>query len=351
MTQGVQRIGELSKDGVFIYDFKAGEFIYLNQPFASIFDLPAEKIMKQPKLLLPLIRTEDIAYLRHAYADLLRNKTIAGTEFRLGFPDGSIRHLYCDAYMSDEQVAVGFIKDITKQKEHEDYIANYGAKKDTLLDMMTHNLSGPLHLTQNIIRWMQETYKDKVPGEISSQLRYIQSNTQECVDIINDFLKEEHLESERVYVRKTRFDLLERIVATLDKLVATNKNKKFRLITDLQNLNINADSVKFFQAIHNLVSNSIKFTPDGGQIDIIVEEHPTTFVVRVRDNGIGIPATLHPTIFSRNTLSGRTGLGNEKSSGIGLHIVQMLVSLMEGTVSFESTEGQGAVFSIELPKE
>jgi two-component system sensor histidine kinase VicK len=350
--EGIHRIGELSNDGVFIYDHRILQFTYVNNVFASIFGISKEEVMQHPKLLMPLIRTEDIDYLRHSFSTLLTSKTINNTEFRLQFPDNIIKHLCCDAFLiDDEGLITGILKDITKEKEHEDYITNYGAKKDTLLDMMTHNLSGPLHLTQNILRWTQDTYKEKVPDEISSQLLLVEANTQECVDIVNDFLREEHMESERIYVRKTRFDLLERIVATLDKLVATNKNKKFRLVTDLKNLNITTDSVKFFQAIHNLVSNSIKFTPDGGEIEIHVEERPSTFVVKVKDNGIGIPPELHQHIFQKNTSSKRAGLRNEKSSGIGLYIVKMLVTLMDGKVDFQSDHGNGAVFSIELPKE
>jgi len=216
---------------------------------------------------------------------------------------------------------------------------------------MTHNLSGPLMLSQNILRWMQETYKNKTPGEISSQLLLIQENTRQCLDIINDFLKEEHIESEKIYVKKTRFDLLERIRVTLEKLVLTNRNKKFRLITDLENLNICTDSVKFFQAVHNLVSNAIKFTSEAGEIDIIVEETEKTFIISVRDNGIGIPLALQEKLFERKTPSGRPGINNEASTGLGLSIVKALVELMDGKVSFQSEEGHGAVFSIELPKD
>jgi len=348
----IQRIGELSKDGVFVYDIKNEKFIYINANFASFFDANREELTRQPRLVLPFIRSEDAFHLRHRYTDLLLEKSITGNEFRMMFADGGIRHLSCDAHLlTDDQVVIGFVKDLTKEKEHEDYIMNYGAKKDTLLDMMTHNLAGPLNLSQNIIRWMQDTYRDNAPVEIDAQLQIIKQNTQECLDIVNDFLKEEHLESERIFVKKSRFDLLERIINTLEKIIATNKNKKFRIITDLKNLNISTDSVKFFQVIHNLVSNSIKFTHDNGEIDIIVEETMATFIVRVRDNGIGIPDKLQEQLFEKNTPASRRGLNKEESSGIGLSIVKKLVELMDGKVWFESAENKGSIFSIELPKE
>jgi two-component system, OmpR family, sensor histidine kinase VicK len=348
----IQRIGKLSDDGVFIYDLNAGSFVYLNDAFSEIFSISKERLLQQSKLVLPCIWSEDTYYLRQRLSELKEHHTIKNTEFRLHFEDGTIRHLCCDAYlMDDAKFVAGFIKDFTKEKEHEDYIINYGAKKDTLLDMMSHNLSGPLTLTQNILLWMQDTYKDNASEEINSQLHLIRENTRHCLDIVNEFLKQEHLESERIYVKKTRFDVVARVIATLDKLIATNKHKQFRLVTDLENLNINTDSVKFFQIVHNLVSNAIKFTPDNGQIDILLEETESSFIMRVRDNGIGIPRGLHPTLFDRRTMSARNGLNNESSSGLGLSIVKILADLLGGKVWFETAENKGSVFSVELPKD
>ncbi len=352
MYTEIKRIGELSKDGVFIYDLKDEKFTYINDVFAGMFDTDKAELMQQPRLVLPFIRSEDAFYLRHRYTDLLLEKCVTNNEFRLQFADGTTRHFICDAYlMTNSSTITGFVKDHTREKEHEDYIIDYGAKKDALLDMMTHNLSGPLLLTKNILTWMQQQYKDNTPVEISTQLQMIQSNTQECLDIVNDFLKEEHLESERIFVKKTRFDLLERTLNTLEKIILTNKNKKFRIITDLENLNITTDSVKFFQVIHNLVSNAIKFTPENGEIDILIEETEKTFIVKVKDNGIGIPAHLHDKIFQKNTPAGRTGLNKQKSTGMGLSIVKSLVELMDGRVYFESEENKGSVFAVELPKD
>jgi two-component system, OmpR family, sensor histidine kinase VicK len=348
----IHRIGELSKDGVFIYNIHAKAFTYINDAFAGIFKISNEQIMHHAKLVLPFIRSEDTSYLRHKLAELEKNKVVSHTEFRLHFDDGTVRHLISNFFLLDNpSLVAGFVQDVTKEKEHEDYIINYGAKKDTLLDMMAHNLSGPLHMTQNIIDWVRNANDNSVPADISKHLELIQENTKHCLEIINDFLKQEHLESEHIYVKKTRFDLLDRIVVTIDKLIATNRNKRFKLITDLETLNINTDSVKFFQIIHNLVSNSIKFTPENGEIDIIVEESKSSFYIHVRDNGIGIPARLHQSLFQRRTPAGRSGLNNELSTGIGLSIVKTLVELLGGRIWFESEENKGTKFSLEFPKE
>ncbi len=348
----IEQIGELAREGVFIYDLNKQSFRYINSAFAKLFKASKEDLLLEPGLMLPMIKTEDDYYLRHCFSILKEKKSVNSVEFRLQLDNGAIKHLSCDAYLLQQSTAIaGFVRDVTMDKEHENYIVDYGAQKDTLLDMLSHNLAGPLALSKDIIHWMQQSQKTKDPEEINSHLHMIQDNTQHCLDIVNDFLKEEHLESERIYIKKTRFDVLDRIVNTVDKMIATNKSKKFQLLTDLENLNITTDSVKFFQIIHNLVSNSVKFTPVNGQIDVIVEEEEKVFIVRVRDNGIGIPVHLHSKVFERRSAARRGGLNNELSTGIGLSIVKTLVGLLGGKIWFESEENKGSTFSLEFPKD
>ncbi len=348
----IKRIGELSNDGVFIYKVDERRFHYINPAFAEIFYVSHEDIYAQSRLLLDLIISEDQHYLRSRFSDLIHFGCITSTEFTIKISSGLLKHVSCDAYVLDNNTTViGFVKDVSRTKEHENYIINYGAKKDTLLDMITHNLYGPLNLSQSILNRIEESYKSEPNSDINTQLHLIRSITRECIDIVSNFLREEHQESERIFIKKSRFDIVERVRATLTKLVETNHDKNFTLITKLDNLYINADSVKFFQIIHNLISNAIKFTPEGGQIEITLEEGEEDFIVSVKDNGIGIPPEFHPFIFQRNEAVRRPGLKGEKSMGLGLPIVKSLVELMNGEIWFESKDGSESIFFVRFPKE
>ena len=345
----IKRIGRVSPDAVFIYSLEKNAFVYLNDAASKVLHLDKQSMEEDPSVLVTMIQTEDEFYVKHCYDELLQNGAVE-SEFRV-LAGENIVHLRANTfYLSEDRIIAGFVKDITLDRQHSDYIVNYGAKKDTLLDMITHNLTGPLSLTYNIIDWMEKNEKDKIPAEIWAQINLIQNNTRECLDIVTDFMKQEHLDSEQIHVRKTRFDVLERITQTLDKLIETNKDRHFRLISSLRNLNISTDSVKFFQIVHNLVSNAIKFTGPEGQIDIVVEETEQTFIVRVRDNGIGIPADLHQVLFEKRSKAKRSGLNNELSTGLGLSIVKNLVQLLGGQIKFHSAENKGTEFSFELPK-
>jgi two-component system sensor histidine kinase VicK len=256
----------------------------------------------------------------------------------------------CDVLMLDDsRLVTAFIKDISNAKLHEDYLIKYTIQKDTLLDMLTHNLSGPLFMSKDIVEKFKEQNGNHI-DESSRLIGLVAENTQQCIDIVNDFLRKEHSESSQVYVRKTRFDVIEKIEAILVKLREMNEDLVFKLTSPVKALNINSDPVKFFQIIHNLLSNAIKFTHSNGTINIEVKEESAGYIICIRDSGIGIPETLKAGLFVEK-IQGRAGLRGEKSLGLGLYIVKKLVTLMKGRIWFESEEGSGSSFFVQLPKE
>lgn len=104
------------------------------------------------------------------------------------------------------------------------------------------------------------------------------------------------------------------------------------------------------QVVNNLVSNAIKFTTDGGEIRVVVEEHVEQVRLIIADNGVGIPAAHLPEVFERFTPARRPGRQGEKTTGLGLSIVKTIVELHKGRIWVESEEGQGTAFPIELAR-
>lgn len=349
----IAKIGDLTENGITVYDLKSRRFVYVNRNFLKIFEMDNDSgpLYDESRIILKYILSEDLEYLTSRFTELIHNGCLNTTEFRLVLPNGTVKHLSCDVlFLDNPNLITAFVKDISKQKFHEDYLVKYTAQKDTMLDMLTHNLSGPLLLSKDVIASLREGIDQKNADYVRKLIAIIQENTQQCIDIVNDFLREEHRESARTYVRKTRFDLIEKINVTLDKLRAMNSDKTFILKSDLHSLNISSDPVKFFQVIHNILSNSIKYTHPGGIIEIEVGEDERSYLITVRDNGIGIPETVKRNLFQEKVV-GRTGLKGEKSAGLGLSLAKTLVSLIRGEIWFESEEGKGTSFFVRLPKE
>jgi len=347
----IKKIGELSDDGVVIFDTQQLKFIYANTNFSKIVNVPFNSLLDNADIVVKLIMAEDDSYLRLKYSELLAEGFINTTEFRLLFEESNIKHISADAFMvEDNRYIVAYIKDITKIKKHEDYLIKYMAQKDTILDMLTHNLSGSLILSKDLITKAKNDILKNNTESVSRVINMLSENTQDCIDIVSDFLNEEYSESPLIYVRNTRFDLIEKIKATLKRLKEMNKDKTFILKTELQNFNITSDPVKFFQIIHIILSNSIKFTNASGIIEIDIDEEELHYTVSVKDNGIGIPNLIQQIIFQDKIL-GSTGIKGEKSNGLGLFIANKLVNLLGGDIRFESEENVGSSFYIRFPKE
>jgi two-component system sensor histidine kinase VicK len=342
---------KLTGSGVAIYNLKKQRFEYTNESFHTIFETTKEQLDDKGEFLLKLIHSEDIDYLRNRYDELLQKGFLETTEFRLHFAWERIK--YIRAFMlvlESGNLIASIIADISQPKLHEDYLINYSIRKDAMLDMLTHNLSGPLQLSKDIIASIKQGLCDEKSVEMKKLISIMQENTQQCIDIVDDFLREEYVESTHVYVKKSRFDAIERLRVLIEKLGEINKDKKFVLHTSLHSLSISSDPVKFFQILHNVLSNAIKFTEADSEIVVQVHELDGNFQVSVKDTGVGIPEHLKPLLF-KGRVAGRTGLKGERSFGMGLSITSQLVELMKGKIWFESEQDKGSTFFIQLPKE
>jgi signal transduction histidine kinase len=114
---------------------------------------------------------------------------------------------------------------------------------------------------------------------------------------------------------------------------------------------VRADPMRLRQMMLNLIDNALKYTPEGGQIDVRVERQSATARVRVRDTGVGISAEDLPHIFERfyRADKSRTRDGNVDGCGLGLPIVKWVAEMHGGQVEVSSAPGQGSVFTVSLP--
>lgn len=103
------------------------------------------------------------------------------------------------------------------------------------------------------------------------------------------------------------------------------------------------------QAIHNLLSNAIKYTPEGGQVAVTLSRHEDGALVRIRDNGIGIPPEDLPRIFERFYRVQQPQHLREKGSGLGMAIVQSVVNQHNGSIHIDSEPGSGTTITLYLP--
>src|SRR5687768_6075793 len=347
--QTLKELGDLSEDGVIVYDLEERKIKYCNSGLYKIFDISPQALKaKGVELLRSAIKDND-EFLTDQVNEIKQKSKVSGVEMRVAAKEE--KYVVCDAYyIRQSNLITAFIKDVSKSKLQFNYVVEFGARKDTILDMISHNLSGPLNLTNNLLDLVDQLSRDQHLGKIGQYSRLIRENTQNCIDIINSFLKHEHFTSEHIAVEANRFDVLAKIKIIVEHFCQFAPKKDIQIISEHKELFVTGDDVKFFQIVNNLLSNAVKFTEDNGKIIINLTEGPTSYSISIKDNGIGIPEYFHQHLFEKNTPASRTGLRGEKSIGMGLYIVRKLITLMNGTITFESVENEGSTFTVEFPK-
>jgi two-component system, OmpR family, sensor histidine kinase VicK len=348
----ISAIGEVSGDGIFIYSISEKKLAYVNDSLLRIFDISHPSFKQQPEFFVTHVVADDLDYLKEEFSKLMSQGRVENLEFKTRDHAGSQRSIAASAYVLDKvDMIVGFIRDITQSREHENYIINYGAKKNTLLDMVTHNLSGPLLISKNLIESLDDLIEQKDTKKIGAHVKVIKENTSHCIDIVNEFLEEEHLVSEQIYTKANRFDMVEKIESVLERCRKGFKEYTFVFRKESEQVFVSNDDVKFLQTINNLLSNAVKWSPSGSTIEVRLQETTHDVLLVVSDSGVGIPEKVRPYIFQRHSLASRPGLKGEKSIGMGLYIVKKLVSLMQGEIWFESKLNAGTTFFVRLPKD
>jgi two-component system, OmpR family, sensor histidine kinase VicK len=348
----VSALGNMAGDGFFVYSKSDKKVEYANDAVLKLFDISHASFGTQPQFYLSHILPEEFDYLKNEFEKFLVNNKIENLEFRARTHEGSIRNLTMSAYvLHGNDLVIGIIRDITQTREHEDYIINYGAKKNTLLDIVTHNLSGPLLISKNIIDSLDKLITQNDIQKIHSHVQVIRENTSHCIEVINEFLEEEHLVSETIYTKANRINVVEKINGILERFRTGYKDHLFAFHAASENISISNDDVKFLQVMNNLVSNAVKWSPAGSTIHLRLEELDQEILITVKDAGVGIPKKIQPFVFQRSSIASRPGLKGEKSIGMGLYIAKKLVALMQGDLWFESEEGIGTTMFLKLSKD
>jgi PAS domain S-box-containing protein len=235
-------------------------------------------------------------------------------------------------------------QDITQQLESE-------RMKKEFTSTLSHELRTPLTSIIGSLQLVNTGVMGDIDKDIVELTVIAERNAQRLLDLINDLLDIEKIES-------GKFTLYPEVIA-LDELVLESVllNKGFaerfrvRLETsgNLLSVKANADRKRTLQVMTNLLSNASKFSPEGGAVDITMERRGDRVRVSVHDRGPGIPDSFRSRIFSRFAQADMATTRQKGGTGLGLAICKRLVELMEGHLGFDDREGGGSSFWFELP--
>ncbi len=222
--------------------------------------------------------------------------------------------------------------------------------KDEFLATVSHELRTPLTA---ILGWSNMLLAGKLEGEARDRaLEIIHRNAQSQNQLISDLLDVSRIISGKLRLDLRTVDLPKVIEAAVEATRPAAEGKGIRLNTALDPHAgpVNGDADRLQQVVWNLLTNSIKFTPEGGQILVESRLAGTRVEITVRDTGMGISPEFLPHIFDRFRQANPGTNRIHGGMGLGLSIVRQLVELHGGTIRAESEgDGKGATFIVSLP--
>jgi two-component system sensor histidine kinase VicK len=344
---------DLSDDVCFIFDINEGRFEYVNEAFQSVTTRQTTEVFKNPKFLFKIIHKEDLSYFKRAIKFLLKKKTTSLLSFRICRPDLTERWIRLKVYpiIEGDKLAylTGTAEDDTARKTSIFNMQKINGWKNANLEILSHDLRGPIATVQMLSSLIGEQMAEN--EEVQRMTRMIEDISKRNINLIGNLLARDILDTAEAELSLERLDVVWEVHQAMDIFLEAQKNiqKNISYTHSHDHIYAGIDSMKFLQIVNNLVSNAIKFTPDHGHIKVHVEKLEQTFLITVADDGIGIPRSLQPALFKKYTSAGRTGVKGEESTGLGMWIVKTLAEVHKGRVWFESVQGKGSTFYVEIP--
>ncbi|MGA8400810.1 MAG: ATP-binding protein [Stellaceae bacterium] len=256
-------------------------------------------------------------------------------------PDGNMLLSYLD--ISDTQRVERALR------ERNEALETAGRLKSEFIANVSYELRTPLNAIIGFAEILANEYFGALTPRQLDYSRGILDSSQRLLSLINDILDLATIEAGYMVLETGRIDISDMLdaVLTLTRERARNQNLALEVQCPADIGTVEADERRLKQALFNLVSNAIKFTPPGGSIRIQAERSDDELVLSVADSGVGIPTADQARIFEKFE-RGDPSLA-QTGAGLGLSLVKSLVELHGGTVTMQSVPEQGTTVSCRLP--
>jgi signal transduction histidine kinase len=218
--------------------------------------------------------------------------------------------------------------------------------KDEFVALISHDLRTPL---TSIMGYVELALEEELGADTRSFLEVVSRSSQRLLRLVDDLLFVARLQSGRLELVRTRLDLKEVAAQAAEEARGRADAKDLELVVDANgSVPVEADRGRVFQLLDNLISNAIKFTPDGGSVEIRVHGADAA-VLEVCDTGIGFTEAEAARVFERFYRTERAVERQVPGTGLGLFIAHAIADAHGGRISAHPRDGGGAVFRVELP--
>jgi PAS domain S-box-containing protein len=256
----------------------------------------------------------------------------------------------------------GFSRDVTAQTRAENALAEQALQlmannerlreldrlKDEFIGMFAHELRTPL---ASILGYTEILMEDGVTGPDAEHcVEVIDRNAKRLLRLTEDLQLLHQINSGQLPTEFGRADLAAIVAGVVEEMRPEAERKQIDLVLSATAVpHLAFDPMRIAQLLGNLLSNALKFTPDGGKVEVRLGTEGTQAVLAVADTGIGIPVADRERIFERFFRTAIVERQAIQGAGLGLTISQAIVAAHNGTIAVEGGEGRGSTFTVRLP--
>jgi PAS domain S-box-containing protein len=338
-------------DGVMAVD-EHGRITYWNQGAEEILGWTASEAIGQASRDLLGLRTESASPIE-APTKLLETDGYEG-EVRQARKNGSdvtvdVRSAALRGANGELRGIVNTIRDVSERKQVEE-AREAEKRKDEFLAVLSHELRNPLGAIRNSLFVLKRApsgsdQSKRAEAVIDRQITHL-------TRLVDDLLDVTRITRGKVQLKCDRVELANLVRRTMEDHRATFVANRIDLEASIKSdpVWITADATRIEQIVGNLLGNAVKFTPQGGRVEVVLEKEDGAALLRVRDNGVGIDRDVVGRLFQPFTQAAQTLDRSRGGLGLGLALVKGLVELHAGSVAVESEgPGRGAEFTVRLP--
>jgi two-component system sensor histidine kinase/response regulator len=222
--------------------------------------------------------------------------------------------------------------------------------RDKLYSIIAHDIRSPLSAILQTIDAIDQGYFDTSSEDFIEIIHHLRIRANDTSTLLNSLLQWTRVQDNRVHLHLQNTNVFQLIASCVQLLEGVAQNKNISISMDVpENLEAWCDEVSMNTVIRNIISNSIKFTPNMGKITILATNQDDSIEICIKDTGVGMSDEALNKIFKENQHFTSSGTENEQGTGLGLMLVKDFIKKNEGVLNVKSKLGQGTEFNIKLP--